>query len=524
MTTQRHQIQRQIFEFEVSNQEAALHLHATLAALQNEGLEDLIDRCCTEMSSPDRVHRIAKLEIDLGELRAKDLARVLPAKLVAELRNVLAAKIQKVEEEAARLGEDPATNARLELISLFARTGNLPFWADAANPQLVDETMHRLLRRDEREIAALVRWLARDPRTLARLAQHTEPERSLALFRALVHSATRMAVEARSSEIWTFLGILGTLAPKVPTTFAWVGVLQSAALRPHLADTPGEFWRDTLAHVAMALGLPYHELVTRIEWAIGKTQQNGFESLLHSIASDLVGPEQPIRQNAAKTPAADAPSSNSPGNSGNDDLHSSNYDITSPNVAANQQEVVAPNLPPAAPLALGDDPDEAYIDSAGLVLLWPFVPTLFDRLGLLLEQKKFTGENARQRAIALVHYLATGELHPPDFRLPLAKVLCGAPVDDVFDRDLDLTENEMGEATNVLVAALEHAKSLGVMEPDAFQSAFLRRRGVLSVQGGTWLVRVERAPYDAVLQHLPWALQWIRFPWMQAPLCVEWPR
>ena len=103
-------------------------------------LEALIDACCSEASSPDRVHRLGKIEVDLGELPSGDLERILIEKLRPALRQALHEKVRAVELEAARLGEDPAVSARLELISLFARTGTLPYWADASDPSPANDS------------------------------------------------------------------------------------------------------------------------------------------------------------------------------------------------------------------------------------------------------------------------------------------------------------------------------------------------------------------------------------------------
>jgi hypothetical protein len=39
---------------------------------------------------------------------------------------------------------------------------------------------------------------------------------------------------------------------------------------------------------------------------------------------------------------------------------------------------------------------------------------------------------------------------------------------------------------------------------------------------GAWLLRVERQAEDALLERLPWGWSWIRLPWMEHPLQVEW--
>ncbi len=56
-----------------------------------------------------------------------------------------------------------------------------------------------------------------------------------------------------------------------------------------------------------------------------------------------------------------------------------------------------------------------------------------------------------------------------------------------------------------------------VLRRDVVDGGFLR-----GGSGGTWLLRVERVSYDVVLDRFPWGLGWVKLPWMEAPLYVEW--
>ncbi len=66
MNAQKHQIQRQIFEIRVSSRDLANTLHDELSRMQTESVEKIVDACCSEMSSGDRVHRLGRVEVDPG--------------------------------------------------------------------------------------------------------------------------------------------------------------------------------------------------------------------------------------------------------------------------------------------------------------------------------------------------------------------------------------------------------------------------------------------------------------------------
>ena len=80
----------------------------------------------------------------------------------------------------------------------------------------------------------------------------------------------------------------------------------------------------------------------------------------------------------------------------------------------------------------------------------------------------------------------------------------------------------MEEATNLLSALIQHASVLRDMSVPNFRTSFLLREGVLSTRDGAWLLQVEGKSYDMVMDLFPWNMQWLRLPWMEAPLRVEW--
>jgi hypothetical protein len=166
--------------------------------------------------------------------------------------------------------------------------------------------------------------------------------------------------------------------------------------------------------------------------------------------------------------------------------------------------------------------DELPVGNSCLVILWPFLGNFFIRLGLLDEERRFRDAAARQRAAGLLQMLASGEASPPEYLLPLNKVLCGLGLTEVFDFGPDLLESEAQECVDLLEALIAQAPILRDMTPDGLRGSFLLRPGVLSASDGLWLLRVERQTYDIILERFPWSWEWVKLPWMEAPLRVEW--
>ena len=195
---------------------------------------------------------------------------------------------------------------------------------------------------------------------------------------------------------------------------------------------------------------------------------------------------------------------------------------------------LALQLPKATPLPAQQPPrqlshtesdvgdDDLVIDGAGMVLLWPFLETLFSRLELLTQERLFGDEAQRQRAMALLGFLVDGDGDPPEWRLTLAKLLCGALPQAPYGLEAPLSDAEQTEAEALLQALLGHADGQLGDDGAALRQDFLQRPGLLSARPGAWVLQVERRPGDEVLEGLPWSWSWIRLPWMDDLLQVVW--
>lgn len=165
--------------------------------------------------------------------------------------------------------------------------------------------------------------------------------------------------------------------------------------------------------------------------------------------------------------------------------------------------------------------EEFTVANAGLVMLWPFLSSFFRHLDLLHEHD-FTDLAARQRAIGLLQVLAAGQTTFAEYQLPLNKLLCGLDMQHPFDFGPRLRKRERRECEKLLTAVIGQAPILNNMSAAGFRASFLLRGGLLSRRDGHWLLRVEAQTWDIVLSRLPWNWEWIKLPWMAAPLRVEW--
>ncbi|WP_437604661.1 contractile injection system tape measure protein [Sorangium sp. So ce834] len=491
MTAPRHQIRRQILEVTVQDREAAWRLQTELGRIHAQRLEAVIDRCCTELGAPDRLQRIALVEVDLGRIDPDHLERDLVDKLSPLLREALAARIREEDEKTALRGFDPEVISRLELVAFFARTGALPWWADSTRPRLLDETLGLLLKRAARPLAALIRALERERGALARIVRHSHDAQLSVLFDALVASS-QADLPSRPVELGALLRAHRAVAGATPDGFracVWTGALRAACVEESPSDGRVGFWRDALARIALEAGVTLGSLLAGLHVPLGPSP-SAWPGALGSVGqSPGAGVERPVRETRGEHPSSD------------------------PGAAAADQDL---SLDPAY-----SDADEVYVDNAGLVVLWPFLGHLFERLGLFADAQ-FKDRRALHRAAGLLQHLCTGDLEPAEYQLPLTRVLSGMRMTEVFDFGPPVTEAEAEECLNLLAAAIASAPILGEMSIAGFRGSFLIRKGALSARDGAWLLRVERASYDVVLDRFPWGMSWVKQPWMEAPLSVEW--
>lgn len=157
----------------------------------------------------------------------------------------------------------------------------------------------------------------------------------------------------------------------------------------------------------------------------------------------------------------------------------------------------------------------------GLALLGPFISGLFSVLKLVNE-KEFISDEARNKAVFLLHYLATGKTKAAEFELSLHKLFCGMKITDTVPRKVNLTAEEKTEAGLFLDDIAEQWPTLQGSSGEAMRNTFMRRNGIIEKKENAWLLRVERNPMDIMLDTLPWSLSIIKMPWMQQALYVEW--
>jgi hypothetical protein len=194
------------------------------------------------------------------------------------------------------------------------------------------------------------------------------------------------------------------------------------------------------------------------------------------------------------------------------------YNEKDPSLAVMDKNDVAAKLKEEATLK---EHEGLLGSNAGLVLLHPFLHYFFMEFGLL-EGNIFKHEQAQGTAVHLLHYLATGEEHTPDFELLFEKYLCGMSFTTITNRHHKLTSAMKTEADVLLQSVIKHWSVLKNTSPEGLREGFLQRKGKLIVNSNGHKIIMERNTLDILLQQISWNISLVKLPWIDTLIHVEW--
>ena len=165
--------------------------------------------------------------------------------------------------------------------------------------------------------------------------------------------------------------------------------------------------------------------------------------------------------------------------------------------------------------------ESLLVENAGLVLLWPFLSRLFDKLNLL-ENGSFIDNESQQKAILLSEYLVIGKTEFQESFLSLNKIICGAPPDMFVDINLTLQKFELELCESLLNSVIKNWEKIENSSISTLRESFLIRQGTLSKFGSDFNLKIEKKAFDVLLDTLPWNISMIQTSFMKNRILVDW--
>ena len=556
----RHVIQKQIIRFKASDNKGTYQMQQRMGRLYRRSIVPWIDKCCSQLSNADEIHRIDRIVIDLGKIKRHHLndrfvekakpiiyeqikqaiehaSKVPPKpqsattsptkakKLTSTSNQPSGAKDKKpTREETSSLEQQQETAARTSKPSalhqwlFFLRTGTFPWWTRKPTRWLLHQLLSQITQHPPQQLHLMLADIANKPNQLQRLLHHTSDNSLFKLLNIAVPTQAPLLknlYQKLSSPNLSNHPDRATLAQlpqlkvspiKTQRTLYWETLLLALpkANAPSTSKTQEALVQQILLDVAAALPLPYPTLLQQLNQTLGK-QNTPLKRTLTALQNTKDGLdtsdeiEDPRKSTLEKS---------------NEASEEEVLKNTDPKNLEDDEEAI-----PQKAEDPFDHSDKLYIENAGLVLLHPFLSNFFENLQLVKKDEKekeektlpWVSTSAQQRAALLLQYLATGKpkgiIEP---QLPLNKILCGLDLAQPMPVNLTLSETEIQACEELLQAVISHHEMWNSLSIDDFRRAHLQREGLLSNRDGGWLLRVERKTYDVIIDHLPWSLNIIR--------------
>lgn len=190
--------------------------------------------------------------------------------------------------------------------------------------------------------------------------------------------------------------------------------------------------------------------------------------------------------------------------------------------------------------------ENTTIVNAGVVLLHPFLPMLFQNLGLVSDKNEWISEEHQIAAIYLIHYIASGNMSSAmeeeneieESELLIGKLLTGYPLETPilnFSNDqktngetklvhpllsnLELIDKELDEVLNALQNNWKPMKNCSW---NGLRNDFLSRTGTLEINNKQQTITITPHTFDIQLQFLPWGIGIVKLSWMEEMVDVVW--
>ncbi|MCX6318960.1 MAG: contractile injection system tape measure protein [Bacteroidetes bacterium] len=166
--------------------------------------------------------------------------------------------------------------------------------------------------------------------------------------------------------------------------------------------------------------------------------------------------------------------------------------------------------------------EKIAVKNAGLVIINMYLPMLFKRLGLVVDNQ-FISSEYQQDAVHYLQYLSAEQDNAPEEYLVLNKILCGLSPDSPVKDRIEITALAKETIDGLITAVVNYWPAIGDTSVDGFRGNWLVRDGLICEKEENWFLSVEKRAYDVLLAKSPFSFSFIKYPWMEKPLKTEWP-
>lgn len=521
----KHIIKKQVLDLHMDRRMDPFAIQQQVSDHFYQDLVPVMGKLFDKLVAEDTVVRLDKLELNLGAISINKINNGAWVQLVQQiLEEELKRAIQRADKTDGALVQ-PLHLSSFEQWCYFMEHGFLPWNAGKPSPEWHSQVLESLARHYN-SAATLRKLLGDHPKARERVVQQHDPA-FLSHLIELLTARKQTNLESVIRELATVLHFVTkdtkgtTLTISAIRNIVWQLVLDLAASQTLEATTEQLIIRLLREELTLS--------PLQISRAIKKWQTTEPLHFLPDLFKQL-SPAKGRHTTGKKKRGTKGNEGIQPSGGANEEDGttpfsskggSSSKPITAKALAnlikagGNKTHSLQPNTDAA--LAEG-----VFISNAGVVLLHVFLQHCFKAAGWV-QQGKFIDTTAQQKAIYLIHFLATGETEAAEYELVMPKLLCGWPMEQPVETGLTLSAEELEEADQLLQSAIRQWTSLKNTSPDGLRVNFLQREGLLKCKDDKWYLQVAAlSAIDLLLDTLPWTLSMIKLPWMASLLRVEW--
>lgn len=162
-----------------------------------------------------------------------------------------------------------------------------------------------------------------------------------------------------------------------------------------------------------------------------------------------------------------------------------------------------------------------YVTNAGMIILGPYIPMLFDRLGLT-EDAVFKDKISVHKAIHILQYAVTGVAEAEEQELILNKIICGMEIHEPVERTMLLVPEEKELVDGLLKAVIANWSILKNTSIEGLRESFLQRNGRIVIEEDRYVLTIEEHAFDMLLDQIPWSIGKLKMSWMKKLIEVIW--
>ncbi len=488
----KHIIKQQILDVSILNADDHEEITTALSKVYRENIEEILENSCDGLIPANKMVRIDSLTVDLGHLQLEQLGTTFPIAVKNAIRESLFRKIRDREISPVSSGK-AAKKTKEEALLYYLKTGLLPWYYEGYLHQLRQEhATKRSIR------TGALRTAIKNAESRKRAFDFFKEEVWFELLLQELPREKRIPIY----QLKTLRHCLDKLATKTKVFDAkesqMIRVLMQS-LKPE-----GEANRFVIEQLINQWVLvPTQKKVKRLPQLLPIEFRSRMQQLLRNIqwkeAKVLTKDETLLLET-----------------------------LTTPTKKASEQPTKMENVPQKNKVATKFDLDKKLelqgdltIENAGLILAWPYLEAFFTGLGLM-EDRSFTDKSASIKAVHLLHYLVFKDAEGDETSWLLNKLLCGLEPTAFITDTFDLEPSQKEECEHLLTAVITNWPALKNTSPDSLRQTFLQREGILAPYDHGWILKIERQPFDILLDRLTWAISVVKMPWNDYLITTEW--